>query len=115
MAVGAGNNLVECLECHSLYHQECHNPPVTQDVNDPRFVWYCASCSKTMNKVVSFLQIVFIKVLSFIKCAILSTFVLILENTKVFFIAWEKFPIAEAEVWKVRNRVWELFIIRVRY
>ncbi|XP_046668427.1 integrator complex subunit 12 [Homalodisca vitripennis] len=51
MAVGAGNNLVECLECHSLYHQECHNPPITQDVNDPRFVWYCANCTKTLNKV----------------------------------------------------------------
>ncbi|XP_054290594.1 integrator complex subunit 12-like [Macrosteles quadrilineatus] len=53
MAVGANNNLVECVECHSLYHQECHKPAITQDVNDPRFVWYCATCTKTMNKVAS--------------------------------------------------------------
>lgn len=34
--------------------QECHKPPVTeQDVNDPRFVWYCCKCSKNMKKMVS--------------------------------------------------------------
>ena len=27
--VGSGNQLVECQECHSLYHQECHAPPMT--------------------------------------------------------------------------------------
>lgn len=45
------NRLVECQECHSLYHQECHKPPVTdQDVNDPRLVWYCAKCAKSLKK-----------------------------------------------------------------
>lgn len=45
------NRLVECQECHALYHQECHKPPVTdQDVNDPRLVWYCAKCTKTLKK-----------------------------------------------------------------
>ncbi|KAK7080471.1 Integrator complex subunit 12 [Halocaridina rubra] len=45
------NKLVECQECHSLYHQECHKPPVTdQDVNDPRLVWYCSKCTKSMKK-----------------------------------------------------------------
>ncbi|XP_041367400.1 integrator complex subunit 12-like [Gigantopelta aegis] len=49
--VSSGNQLVECQECHNLYHQECHRPTVTeQDVNDPRFVWYCNRCSKTMKK-----------------------------------------------------------------
>ncbi|XP_067655329.1 integrator complex subunit 12-like isoform X2 [Haliotis asinina] len=49
--VSSGNQLVECQECHNLYHQECHRPPVTeQDVNDPRFVWYCSRCSKSMKK-----------------------------------------------------------------
>lgn len=51
--VTSRNQLVECQECHSLYHQECHKPPVTeQDVNDPRFVWYCCRCSKNMKKMV---------------------------------------------------------------
>ena len=37
----------------NLFVQECHKPPVTeQDVNDPRFVWYCNKCSKNMKKMV---------------------------------------------------------------
>ena len=58
--VGSGNQLVECQECHSLYHQECHKPPVTQrEMSDPRFVWYCAKCTKERaKKLVSFLEIV---------------------------------------------------------
>uniref|UniRef100_A0A1B6CB99 Integrator complex subunit 12 n=1 Tax=Clastoptera arizonana TaxID=38151 RepID=A0A1B6CB99_9HEMI len=52
MAVGPRNSLVECIECHSLYHQECHNPPVLETtINDPRLVWYCDTCTKTMNQV----------------------------------------------------------------
>ncbi|KAJ8873609.1 hypothetical protein PR048_024427 [Dryococelus australis] len=49
MGVTARNQLVECVECHSLYHQECHSPPVT-DINDVRSVWYCATCSRTVSK-----------------------------------------------------------------
>lgn len=46
-----GNSLVECQECHSLYHQECHKPPATnQEILDPRTIWYCAKCTKTMKK-----------------------------------------------------------------
>ncbi|KFM77407.1 Integrator complex subunit 12, partial [Stegodyphus mimosarum] len=49
--VTQGNQLIECQECHSLYHQECHRPPATDyDVNDPRRVWYCAKCMKNMKK-----------------------------------------------------------------
>ncbi|XP_064091961.1 integrator complex subunit 12-like [Macrobrachium nipponense] len=45
------NQLVECQECHCLYHQECHKPPVTdQDVTDPRLAWYCNKCTKTLKK-----------------------------------------------------------------
>lgn len=52
--VTSGNTLVECQDCHSLYHQECHKPPITdQDVNDPRLVWYCAKCTKNMKKMAS--------------------------------------------------------------
>lgn len=45
------NRLVECQECHNLFHQECHKPPITENVNDPRFVWYCIKCSKNMKKI----------------------------------------------------------------
>ncbi|XP_023223885.1 integrator complex subunit 12-like isoform X1 [Centruroides sculpturatus] len=49
--IALGNSLVECQECHSLYHQECHRPPVSdQDINDPRHVWYCTRCTKNMKK-----------------------------------------------------------------
>lgn len=49
--VTSGNQLIECQECHNLYHQECHKPPVIgQDVNDPRFVWYCTRCVKNLEK-----------------------------------------------------------------
>lgn len=46
------NRMIECQECHSLYHQECHRPPVTDnEVNDPRHVWYCIRCTKNMRKI----------------------------------------------------------------
>lgn len=48
-----GNQLVECQECHNLYHQDCHKPQVTdKDVNDPRLVWYCARCTRQMKRMV---------------------------------------------------------------
>lgn len=51
MTVTSGNQLVECQECHNLYHQDCHKPQVTdKDVNDPRLVWYCARCTKQMKR-----------------------------------------------------------------
>ena len=46
-----GNQLVECQECHSLYHQECHKPLLTSsEISDPRNIWYCAKCTKNMKK-----------------------------------------------------------------
>ncbi|XP_062991729.1 integrator complex subunit 12 isoform X2 [Elgaria multicarinata webbii] len=51
MTVTSGNQLVECQECHNLYHQDCHKPQVTdKEVNDPRLVWYCARCTRQMKK-----------------------------------------------------------------
>lgn len=48
MDVGARNRLVECQECHSLYHQECHVPHILDSQIDvPKQVWYCSNCSKT--------------------------------------------------------------------
>lgn len=47
MDVSARNQLVECTECHSLYHQECHVPHISDSQIDvPRSVWYCSKCSK---------------------------------------------------------------------
>lgn len=56
MMQGDGNRLVECQECHGLYHQECHQPPINETeipVNDPRLAWYCATCKKKLNKAIS--------------------------------------------------------------
>lgn len=53
MTVTSGNQLVECQECHNLYHQDCHKPQVTdKEVNDPRLVWYCARCTRQMKRMV---------------------------------------------------------------
>ncbi|XP_054582818.1 integrator complex subunit 12 isoform X2 [Eptesicus fuscus] len=54
MTVVSGNQLVECQECHNLYHQDCHKPQVTdKEVNDPRLVWYCARCTRQMKRMTS--------------------------------------------------------------
>lgn len=48
----AGNEIVECQECHSLYHQECHKPSLAnENVRDPRFVWYCSTCTSKRKKI----------------------------------------------------------------
>ncbi|XP_065157583.1 integrator complex subunit 12-like [Atheta coriaria] len=44
MDVGARNRLLECSDCHALYHQECHQPSVTQQEADN--AWVCASCKE---------------------------------------------------------------------
>ena len=42
----SGNKLMECSSCQNLYHQECHNPPVSNEkANDPRLIWNCDKCS----------------------------------------------------------------------
>ncbi|XP_070804557.1 integrator complex subunit 12 [Pituophis catenifer annectens] len=51
ITVTSGNPLVECQECHNLYHQDCHKPQVTdKEMNDPRVVWYCARCTRQIKK-----------------------------------------------------------------
>ncbi|XP_005555672.1 integrator complex subunit 12 isoform X1 [Macaca nemestrina] len=51
MMVASGNQLVECQECHNLYHRDCHKPQVTdKEANDPRLVWYCARCTRQMKR-----------------------------------------------------------------
>merc|ERR1719334_2446169 len=43
----SGNSLMECATCQNLYHQMCHNPPVTNDeAKDPRLIWNCMKCTK---------------------------------------------------------------------
>ncbi|XP_034936215.1 integrator complex subunit 12 [Chelonus insularis] len=47
MDVGARNRLVECADCHALYHQECHSPPIQDSQIDiPKHIWYCSNCIK---------------------------------------------------------------------
>lgn len=46
MDVTAKNQLLECHECHSLYHQECHDPPIYQEELDPSQMWYCSCCKR---------------------------------------------------------------------
>jgi integrator complex subunit 12 len=47
-----GNEIVECQECHNLYHQECHKPSLeNENVKDPRFVWYCSTCTSKRKKI----------------------------------------------------------------
>ena len=33
----SGNKLMECSSCQNLYHQECHNPPVSRGALKPPF------------------------------------------------------------------------------
>ncbi|XP_053602353.1 integrator complex subunit 12 isoform X1 [Plodia interpunctella] len=42
IAVQAGNRLVECDVCHSLYHQDCHKPVISD--SDMGTGWQCQSC-----------------------------------------------------------------------
>ncbi|XP_050100819.1 integrator complex subunit 12-like [Anopheles aquasalis] len=45
MDVSARNRLVECADCHALYHQECHKPIISEaDANDEENAWYCTLC-----------------------------------------------------------------------
>ncbi|XP_063990967.1 integrator complex subunit 12 [Diachasmimorpha longicaudata] len=47
MDVGARNRLVECADCHALYHQECHTPHIQDSQIDvPKLLWYCSNCIK---------------------------------------------------------------------
>lgn len=42
----AKNRLIECTKCQSLYHQECHSPPILDvDLSDDQEqLWCCSSC-----------------------------------------------------------------------
>lgn len=45
MDIAARNRLVECQECSSLYHQECHVPNILDSQIDKiPIVWYCHPC-----------------------------------------------------------------------
>uniref|UniRef100_A0A182NCQ6 Integrator complex subunit 12 n=1 Tax=Anopheles dirus TaxID=7168 RepID=A0A182NCQ6_9DIPT len=45
MDVSARNRLVECADCHALYHQDCHKPVISEaDANDEENAWYCTLC-----------------------------------------------------------------------
>merc|ERR1711872_68607 len=43
----SGNSLMECNTCQNLYHQMCHDPPVSnEEAKDPRLIWNCMKCTK---------------------------------------------------------------------
>lgn len=45
MDVSARNRLIECSECHSMYHQDCHHPRISDsDANEREFTWCCSNC-----------------------------------------------------------------------
>ncbi|XP_060525925.1 integrator complex subunit 12 [Cylas formicarius] len=48
MDVGARNRLLECSDCHALYHQECHRPVVTDE--DFLDTWTCSNCKSISKK-----------------------------------------------------------------
>uniref|UniRef100_UPI00358E6A6D integrator complex subunit 12 isoform X2 n=1 Tax=Myxine glutinosa TaxID=7769 RepID=UPI00358E6A6D len=51
VTVSPGNQLVECQDCHNLYHQDCHRPSVSdKEANDPRLAWYCQRCARQIKK-----------------------------------------------------------------
>lgn len=42
----SNNKLMECSACQNLYHQECHEPPVSNsEASDPRLIWHCSRCN----------------------------------------------------------------------
>lgn len=49
MDVSSRNKLVECNECHSLYHQECHVPKII-DLDEQESSWICSFCSAKKEK-----------------------------------------------------------------
>ncbi|VVC88457.1 unnamed protein product [Leptidea sinapis] len=54
IAVQAGNRLVECDACHSLYHQDCHKPVISD--NDMSSGWQCATCLSSQSFTTSYLK-----------------------------------------------------------
>jgi len=43
----SNNKLMECSSCQNLYHQECHDPPVSNsEASDPRLIWNCTRCTR---------------------------------------------------------------------
>lgn len=40
------NQLVECSDCHLLYHQECHNPAINDA--DAQSDWQCSKCRSNL-------------------------------------------------------------------
>lgn len=44
--LSAKNRLIECTKCTSLYHQDCHNPQISDSdlVNGQESTWCCSNC-----------------------------------------------------------------------
>ncbi|KAL5283602.1 INTS12 family protein [Megaselia abdita] len=46
MMYSATNRLMECAECHSLYHQQCHTPNIEDDLVQDS--WVCSNCKEKL-------------------------------------------------------------------
>ncbi|KAH8250348.1 hypothetical protein KR026_011338 [Drosophila bipectinata] len=46
MVFTATNRLIECSKCGTMYHQECHKPPITKEeaADDQEQTWQCDNC-----------------------------------------------------------------------
>ncbi|EDV43580.1 uncharacterized protein Dana_GF16457 [Drosophila ananassae] len=46
MVFTATNRLIECSKCGTMYHQECHKPPITKEeaADDQEQNWQCDNC-----------------------------------------------------------------------
>lgn len=44
----ANNQLFECIECHSLHHQMCHIPKISNEANLTS--WICSACKTKKDK-----------------------------------------------------------------
>ena len=48
------NQVVFCNGCGGAYHQYCHDPPIDREaILIPEKEWFCASCSRERNEVIS--------------------------------------------------------------
>ena len=45
------DSLMKCHDCTTHCHRECHKPSISKsEYEDPRFIWYCSKCNKTVKK-----------------------------------------------------------------
>lgn len=47
MDASGPNRLIECVDCHALYHQRCHKPIISHtEAGQLESIWCCSGCKK---------------------------------------------------------------------